>query len=75
MDIIADILLFCIQTRTKTSIMYDTNLNYAQLQDLLKFLLAQKMLSLTRGKYATSEKGAYFLDLYFGLLETLIDVE
>jgi len=38
MEIIAEILLFCDHNKAKTSIMYKTNLNYAQLQSQLKFL-------------------------------------
>lgn len=32
LDIIAEILLFCEHQKTKTSIMYNTNLNYSQIK-------------------------------------------
>ena len=71
MEIIAEILLFCDHNKAKTSIMYKTNLNYAQLQSQLKFLTAQGMLSSNMGKYATTEKGYRFLELFMGLYDIL----
>ena len=71
MEIIAEILLFCDHNKAKTSIMYKTNLNYAQLQSQLKFLTAQGMLSSNMGKYATTEKGYRFLKLFMGLYDIL----
>jgi len=71
MEIIAEILLFCDQQKAKTSIMYRTNLNYVQLQSQLKFLTAQGMLSYNMGKYATTEKGYRFLELFLGLYDIL----
>jgi len=71
MEIIAEILLFCDQQKAKTSIMYKTNLNYVQLQNQLKFLTAQGMLSYDMGKYATTEKGYRFLELFVGLYDIL----
>jgi predicted transcriptional regulator len=71
MEIIAEILLFCDQQKAKTNIMYKTNLNYAQIQSQLKFLTAQGMLSMEMGKYATTEKGYRFLELFMGLYDIL----
>lgn len=45
LDIIAEILLFCEQQKTKTSIMYNTNLNYAQLKSHMDSLTAQGLLA------------------------------
>ena len=71
MEIIAEILLFCDQQKSKTNIMYKTNLNYAQIQSQLKFLTAQGMLSSEMGKYVTTEKGYRFLELFMGLYDIL----
>ena len=71
MEIIAEILLFCENHKAKTNIMYKTNLNYAQLQSQLKFLTTQGMLALEMGKYATTEKGFRFLELFMGLYDIL----
>lgn len=71
MEIIAEILLFCDQQKAKTSIMHKTNLNYLQMQNQLKFLVAQGMLSSEMGKYATTEKGYRFLELFLGLYDIL----
>ena len=71
MEIIAEILLFCDQQRAKTNIMYKTNLNYAQLKSQLRFLIAQGMLSHHNDKYATTEKGFRFLELFLGIYDIL----
>jgi len=72
LDIIAEILLFCEQQKTKTSIMYNTNLNYAQLKSHTDGLTAQGLLIKKLNKYATSEKGYHFLEL-FAQLNDLLD--
>jgi len=51
--------------------MYKTNLNYLQLQNHLKFLTTQGMLSSNMGKYSTTEKGYRFLELFMGLYDIL----
>ena len=71
MEIIAEILVLCDKQKAKTSIMYKTNLNYAQLKSQLKFLTAQGMLSYTTGKYSTTDKGYQFLELFMGLYDIL----
>lgn len=73
MEIIAEILLLCVHRKAKTNIMYKTNLNYTQLQRQLEFLTAQGMLSSDAGKYATTEKGYRFLELFVGICDILND--
>jgi predicted transcriptional regulator len=64
MEIIAEILLLCERENAKTSIMYKTNLNYAQLQSHLSSLTTIGMLTQENGLYLTTEKGFRFLELY-----------
>ncbi|MCL2359004.1 MAG: winged helix-turn-helix domain-containing protein [Nitrososphaerota archaeon] len=71
LDIIAEILLFCEQNKTKTSIMYNTNLNYAQLKTHMNSLTAQGLLIKKLNKYATTEKGYRFLELFAQLNDLL----
>jgi predicted transcriptional regulator len=72
LDIIAEILLFCEQQKTKTSIMYNTNLNYSQLKSHMDSLTAQGLLVKKTSKYMTTEKGYRFLEL-FAQLNDLLD--
>ena len=72
LDIIAEILLFCEQQKTKTSIMYNTNLNYSQLKNHMDMLTAQGLLTKKQNRYATTEKGHHFLEL-FAQLNNLLD--
>ncbi len=72
LDIIAEVLLFCEQQKTKTSIMYNTNLNYAQLKSHIDTLTAQGLLAKKLNKYITTEKGYRFLEL-FAQLNDLLD--
>ncbi len=67
LDITAEILLFCEQPKTKTSIMYNTNLNYAQLKRHMETLTSQRLLAKKTNKYIITEKGREFLDLFVRL--------
>ena len=71
MEIIAEILLFCSQQRAKTKIMYNSNLNYAQLKSHLRSLTAQGLLTTNKGQYATTQKGYRFLTLFAQLHDML----
>ena len=64
MDIMAEILLFCEQQKTKTSIMYNVNLNYSQLINQVNSLLSQGLLEKKLNKYVTTERGYRFLELF-----------
>jgi predicted transcriptional regulator len=72
LDIVAEILRFCEQQKTKTSIMYNTNLNYAQLKRHMELLVGQGLLAKDSNKFSTTEKGHRFLSL-FGELNELIE--
>jgi predicted transcriptional regulator len=72
LDIIAEILLFCEQQKTKTSIMYNTNLNYGQLKAHMNSLTSQGLLAKKQNKYSTTDKGYRFLEL-FAQLNDLLD--
>jgi predicted transcriptional regulator len=71
LDIIAEILLFCQQQRSKTSIMYHANLNYAQMKGQLGSLTIQGLLEKNLNKYATTEKGHRFLEVFAKLNDLL----
>ncbi len=73
LDIIAEILLFCEQQKTKTSIMYNTNLNYAQLKNHMSSLTTQGLLAKKTNKYLTTDKGYRFLELFAQLNDLLDD--
>ena len=64
LEIIAEILLFCDQHKAKTSIMYNTNLNYAQLESHLRFLISLGLLMRQESRYLTTAKGYRFLELF-----------
>jgi predicted transcriptional regulator len=72
LDIIAEILLFCEHQKNKTSIMYNTNLNYSQLKRHMGTLTSQGLLAKSVNKYVTTEKGYRFLEL-FAQLNDLLD--
>ena len=71
LDIIAEILLFCEQQKTKTSIMYNTNLNYAQLKRHMNSLTSQGLLAKKVNKYVITDKGYEFLELFVRLNDLL----
>jgi predicted transcriptional regulator len=71
-EIMAEILCYCSQQKTKTKIMYSTNLNYAQLKRHLKSLTSQGLLATDKKKYATTRKGHRFLEL-FSQLNTMLN--
>jgi len=71
MEIMAEILLFCSQQKAKTKIMYNINLNYAQLKSHLRSLTAQGLLTTNKGQYATTQKGYRFLTLFAQLNDML----
>ena len=71
LEIIAEILLFCGRRKTKTKIMYNANLNYAQLQTHLSYLTSLGLLVREEGRYLTTEKGCRFLELFAELQDIL----
>ena len=71
LDIAAEILLFCQQMRSKTSIMYNANLNYAQMKGHLDGLLVHCLLEKKRNKFVTTKKGLLFLEVLAQLNDLL----
>jgi predicted transcriptional regulator len=71
LEIMAEILCHCNQQKTKTNIMYKTNLNYAQLKKHLKSLTSQGLLKTDKKEYATTQKGHRFLELFFQINDIL----
>lgn len=71
LEIMAEILRYCDQQKAKTKIMYTINLNYAQLKRHLKSLTSQGLLTTNKNKYATTQKGHRFLELFAQLNDIL----
>ena len=71
LDIIAEILLFCEHQKSKTSIMYNTNLNYSQLKNQIDALTSQGLIAKSVNKYITTDKGYRFLELFAQLNDLL----
>lgn len=67
MEIIAEILCYCGQWKTKTDIMHKVNLNHSQLKKYLESLTSHVMLVADKNKYATTQKGHRFLNLFVKL--------
>jgi predicted transcriptional regulator len=65
-DIIATILQAAMRGGSKTKLMYNAYLSYAQLKEYLSFLEDRGLLSYIEGTqtYGLSPKGVRFLDLY-----------
>jgi hypothetical protein len=64
----AEILLLCNERKAKTRIMYKANLNYGQIQNQLKFLVSNSLLSCDQGKYAIISKVWTFFEVVLGNL-------
>jgi len=71
LEIMAEILCYCNQQKTKTDIMYKVNLNHAQLKRYLRYLTSQGLLMVNKNKYAATQKGCRFLDLFVQLNDIL----
>ena len=71
LEIIAEILCYCGQQKTKTNIMYKANLNYRQLKKHLRALTSQGLLTANKNKYVTTQKGYHFLELFVELNDIL----
>jgi predicted transcriptional regulator len=67
LEIIAEILCYCNQQKVKTTIMHKVNLNYAQLKRYLQSLTANGLLTIDKNRYATTQKGHRFLELFVQL--------
>jgi predicted transcriptional regulator len=71
LDIMAEILLYCEEQKSKTSIMYNANLNYSQLKSQIHALTSQGLLQNKTNKYIITEKGYRFLELFAQLNDLL----
>lgn len=72
-EIMADILGLCSEPKTKTHIMYGTNLSWKMLQHYLSELQSRKLLQ-THNKsktYVTTKKGREFVEKWKELKELL----
>jgi predicted transcriptional regulator len=63
-DIYAEILNQAKEGTTKTRIMYQVNLSFFQLKQLLNELLSLKLIEIQSLLYKTTLKGLHFLKLY-----------
>jgi predicted transcriptional regulator len=72
-EIIADILGLCSTPKTKTHVMYGTNLSWKMLQNYLSELQSRKLLE-NQGKsktYVTTKRGLEFVEKWRELKELL----
>ena len=72
-QIIGEILGLCRQPKTKTQIMYRTNLSWAMSNRYLSFLQSRRLLEIHHSiiKYATTQKGMQFVEKWEELTELL----
>ena len=75
LEIVAEILQFCKQQKTKASIMHNANLNYAQLNRHMDTLLNQGLIAEEANKFSTTEKGNRFISLFDELYELIKQIE
>ena len=71
LDIIAEILLFYDQKKTKTSIMNNTNLNYSQLKSHMHTLTSQEMLVNSQKQVQHDRERLRFIELFTQLNDLL----
>jgi predicted transcriptional regulator len=72
-EIIADILSLCSEPKTKTHVMYGTNLSWKMLQHYLSELQSRKLLKI-HGKskrYVTTNRGLDFVEKWEALQKLL----
>ena len=70
-EIMAQILAFCMHAKRKTRIMYGNNLSHAQLKDYLTLLTSQHLITHNSETYVTTEKGRRFLEAFVQLKDVL----
>ncbi|MGQ9459648.1 MAG: winged helix-turn-helix domain-containing protein [Candidatus Bathyarchaeaceae archaeon] len=73
LEIIAEILSLCDQPRTKTYVMYRTNLSWRMVQKYLSQLQSRGLLEVHHSltKYRTTQKGFKFVEKWRELVELL----
>ena len=72
-EIMAQILAFCMHARRKTRIMYMNNLSHSQLKGYLSLLTSRNLLAHNSDTYVTTEKGHRFLEAFAQLKDVLED--
>ncbi len=77
LQIMVDMLNFCKQPKSKTNVMYHSNLSWKQSKKYLSELTAKKLLQVHHSpiKYATTQKGMTFVQKYNNLIALLKKVE
>ena len=72
-EIMAEILGLCLEPRTKTQVMYGTNLSWKMLQHYLSELQSRELLEVHNNstRYVTTERGLNFLEKWRELKELL----
>ena len=72
-EIMAEILGLCLEPRTKTQVMYGTNLSWKMLQHYLSELQSRELLEVHNNstRYVTTKRGLDFLDKWKELKELL----
>ena len=73
LEIIAEILVLCKQSQTKTRVMYRTNLSWRMLQKYLSQLQSRGLLEVHHSviKYTTTQKGLKFIKKWRELAKLL----
>ena len=73
LEIMADILGLCSEPKTKTHVMYGTNLSWKMLQHYLSELQSRELLQVhgKSKKYITTKKGLEFMEKWRELQELL----
>ena len=72
-EIMADVLVLCLKPKSKTQVMYGTNLSWKMLQQYLSQLQSLKLLE-AQGKstkYVTTKRGQEFVEKWKELQELL----
>ncbi|UCE15276.1 MAG: hypothetical protein JSV12_05160 [Candidatus Bathyarchaeota archaeon] len=72
-EITAQILMFCMDSKRKTRIMYMNNLSHLQLKNYLTLLTSRNLLAHNSDTYVTTEKGHRFLEAFAQLKDVLED--
>jgi predicted transcriptional regulator len=77
MQLFAEILSLCQKPRTKTRVMYRTNLSYTLVNDLLEQLQKSSLIEVhyRKERYATTEKGLAFLQKWTELQQLMVTKE
>lgn len=73
LEIMAEVLMRCRKAKAKTKIMYENNLSYEQLRNILKLLLSRRLLEMEDSNYVTTEKGFVYVEQFAGINALLTD--